>query len=81
MSDISVEKVQKTVDLILKIAESFVKVIPGDTDDRVLQVFEQFASQPWFAELVATLINTFTPDKPISKEKATTLLLEALSKK
>jgi hypothetical protein len=80
MSEISVEKVQKTIDLIMKIAASFVKIVPGDTDDRVLQVLEQFAAQPWFPELVTTLINTFTPNNPVSKEAALKLFSEAMSK-
>ncbi len=80
MSDISVEKVQKTVDLIVKIAESLTKMVPGDTDDKVVAVLKQFAEQPWFAELIVTLINTFTPDKPISKEEAIKAVSLALSK-
>jgi len=75
MSDLSVDKVQKTMDLIIKIASSITKMIPGDTDDRIVAVFEQFASQPWFAELVVTLVDTFSADKPVSKEEAIKLFI------
>ena len=80
MSDLSVEKVQKTMDLIIKIAASITKMVPGDTDDRIVAVFEQFASQPWFSELVVTLVDTFSADKPVSKEAAIKLFSDALSK-
>lgn len=80
MSEVSVEKVQKTVDLIVKIAESITKMIPGDTDDRVIAIFKQFSDQPWFAELIVTLVNTFSPDKPISKDEAFKLVASALAK-
>jgi hypothetical protein len=80
MSDLSVEKVQKTMDLIIKIAASITKMVPGDTDDRIVAVFEQFASQPWFAELVVTLVGTFSAEKPVSKEAAIKLFSDALSK-
>lgn len=71
--DVSVEKVSKSIDLILRIAESMTKIIPGDVDDRILLVFRQFADQPWFSELVVTLLNMFDTGKPISKEQATNL--------
>lgn len=80
MSEISVEKVQKTVDLIVKISESLTKMIPGDTDDKVVAILKQFAEQPWFAELIVTLISTFTPDKPVSKDEAIKLVSSVLSK-
>lgn len=80
-TEISVEKVQKAIDLIVKIADSMTKVIPGDIDDKVIFIMKQFAEQPWFAELVVTLIDAFGPNTPVSKEKATELVAAALAKK
>jgi hypothetical protein len=73
------EKVKKAIDLIVKIADSMTKMIPGDVDDRVVEVFKQFADQPWFADLVVTLIDAFGPGTPVSKEKATELVAAALA--
>ena len=50
------EKVKKAIDLILKIADSMTKMIPGDVDDKVVYIFKQFAEQPWLVDLVVTLI-------------------------
>lgn len=73
------EKVKKAIDLILKIADSMTKMIPGDVDDRVVYIFKQFAEQPWFADLVVTLIEAFGPGTPVNKEKATQLVAAALA--
>jgi hypothetical protein len=73
------EKVKKAIDLILKIADSMTKMIPGDVDDKVVYIFKQFAEQPWFADLVVTLIESFGPNTPVNKEKATQLVAAALS--
>ena len=77
--DISIEKVEKAIGLIVKIAESITKMIPGEVDDRVIGIFKQFADQPWFAELIVTLIGVFDPSKPVSKEEATKLVAAALA--
>ena len=77
--DISVEKVEKAIGLIVMIAESITKMIPGDVDDRVIGIFKQFSDQPWFAELIVTLIGAFDPSKPVSKEEATKLVAAALA--
>jgi hypothetical protein len=73
------EKVKKAIDLILKIADSMTKMIPGDVDDKVVYIFKQFAEQPWFADLVVTLIEAFGPGTPVNKEKATELVAAALA--
>lgn len=36
---LDVEKVKKAIDLILKIADSMTKMIPGDVDDKVVFIF------------------------------------------
>jgi hypothetical protein len=79
-TELSLEKVQKSIDLIVKISESMTKVIPGDLDDKIVAILKQFAEQPWFAELVLTLIDAFSPDKPISKDDAIKLVSAALNK-
>ena len=76
---LDVEKVKKAIDLILKIADSMTKMIPGDVDDKVVFIFKQFAEQPWFADLVVTLIDAFGPGTPVNKEKATQLVAAALA--
>lgn len=76
---LDVEKVKKAIDLIVKIADSMTKMIPGDVDDRVVEILKQFADQPWFADLVVTLIEAFGPSTPVSKEKATQLVAAALA--
>jgi hypothetical protein len=73
------EKVKKAIDLIVKIADSMTKMIPGEVDDKVVFIFKQFADQPWFADLVVTLIDAFGPGTPVSKEKATQLVASALA--
>ena len=80
-TEVSVEKVQKAIDLIVKIADSMTKVIPGEIDDKVIFILKQFAEQPWFAELVVTLIDAFGPNTPVSKDKAVELVAAALAKK
>lgn len=80
-TEVSIEKVQKAIDLIVKIADSMTKVIPGDIDDKVVFILKQFAEQPWFAELVVTLIDAFGPATPVSREKAAELVAAALAKK
>jgi hypothetical protein len=77
--DLSVEKVEKAISLIVRIADSITKVIPGDVDDRIIDIFKQFADQPWFAELVVTLLGAFDPAKPVTKEEATKLAVAALA--
>lgn len=79
-ADLNLEKVQKTIDLIVKISESMTKVIPGELDDKIVAILKQFAEQPWFAELVITLVEAFSPDKPISKDEAIKLVSAALTK-
>jgi hypothetical protein len=79
-TELSLEKVQKSIDLIVKISESMTKVIPGDLDDKIVAILKQFAEQPWFAELVLTLIDAFSPEKPISKDDAIKLVSAALNK-
>lgn len=79
-AEMSLEKVQKTIDLIVKISESMTKVIPGELDDKIVSILKQFAEQPWFAELVVTLLEAFSPDKPISKDEAIKLVSAALTK-
>lgn len=76
---LDVEKVKKAIDLILKIADSMTKMIPGDVDDKVVDIFKQFAEQPWFADLVLTLIESFGPSTPVSKERATELVAAVLA--
>jgi hypothetical protein len=73
------EKVKKAIDLIVKIADSMTKMIPGEVDDKVVYIFKQFADQPWFADLIVTLIDAFGPNTPVSKEKATQLVAAALA--
>lgn len=73
------EKVKKAIDLIVKIADSMTKMIPGEVDDKVVYIFKQFADQPWFADLIVTLIEAFGPGTPVSKEKATQLVASALA--
>lgn len=73
------EKVKKAIDLIVKIADSMTKMIPGEVDDKVVYIFKQFAEQPWFADLVVTLIEAFGPGTPVNKEKATQLVAAALA--
>jgi hypothetical protein len=73
------EKVKKAIDLIVKIADSMTKMIPGEVDDKVVFIFKQFADQPWFADLIVTLIDAFGPGTPVSKEKATQLVASALA--
>jgi len=79
-TDLSIDKVQKSIDLIIKIADSMAKVIPGDIDDKVIFILKQFADQPWFAELVVTLIESFGPQNPPDKAKAILLVSEALAR-
>jgi hypothetical protein len=79
-AEMSLEKVQKTIDLIVKISESMTKVIPGELDDKIVSILKQFAEQPWFAELMVTLLEAFSPDKPISKDEAIKLVSAALTK-
>ena len=79
-AEMSLEKIQKTIDLIVKISESMTKVIPGELDDKIVSILKQFAEQPWFAELVVTLLEAFSPDKPISKDEAIKLVSAALTK-
>lgn len=79
-TELSLEKVQKSIDLIVKISESMTKVIPGDLDDKIVAILKQFAEQPWFAELVLTLIDAFSPEKPISKDDAIKLVSAALNR-
>jgi len=73
------EKVKKAISLIVRIADSMTKVIPGDVDDRVVEILKQFADQPWFADLIVTLIESFGPSTPVSKERATQLVAAALA--
>jgi hypothetical protein len=78
-ASLDVEKVTKAISLIVKIADSMTKMIPGEVDDRVVDILKQFADQPWFADLVVTLIEVFEPNTPVSKEKATQLVAAALA--
>lgn len=78
-ASLDVEKVKKAIGLIVRIADSMTKMIPGDVDDRVVEILKQFADQPWFADLIVTLIESFGPSTPVSKERATQLVAAALA--
>lgn len=58
---VSVDSVQKTMTLILKIADGVVKIIPGTTDDAIVAWLHTFATDDWFAQLISYLMSNVNP--------------------
>jgi hypothetical protein len=72
MSDVktavSPEQVQKTVSLIISTMKWLSVLIPGETDDKVVDVLATLSKETWVVPAITFLINRFEPNTPITSE-------------
>jgi hypothetical protein len=50
-------KIKSVLDIMLKAAKFATKLIPGDTDDKVVATFEKLVAEDWFVELVGLIVD------------------------
>ena len=65
---VSPEQVQKTVSLIISTMKWLSVLIPGETDDKVVDVLAALSKETWVVPAIAFLINRFEPNTPITSE-------------
>lgn len=65
---VSPEQVQKTVSLIISTMKWLSVLIPGETDDKVVDVLATLSKETWVVPAITFLINRFEPNTPITSE-------------
>lgn len=65
---ISPEQVQKTMSIVISTLKFVSTIIPGESDDKIVNVISSLAEEPWVIPAITFLINKFDNVKSISSE-------------
>lgn len=61
-----VDSIKRFVSLGLSTADWVVKIVPGDTDDKLLASLKALADKPWFYELIVYVLGLFESGKAVT---------------
>jgi hypothetical protein len=67
-TSISPEQVQKTMSIVISTLKFVSTIIPGEADDKIVNVISNLAQEPWVIPAITFLINKFDNTKPITSE-------------
>lgn len=70
---ISPEQVQKTMSIVISTLKFVSTIIPGEADDRIVDVVSKLAQESWIIPAITFLINKFDGD--LSQIKAEDFIL------
>jgi hypothetical protein len=58
-----IEQVKRYISILLSAAKWVQAVVPGETDDKIIDAASSLANQPWFADFALYILNLFENGK------------------
>ncbi|NBQ16725.1 hypothetical protein EBU24_00215 [bacterium] len=67
-TSVSPEQVQKTMSIVISTLKFVSTIIPGESDNKIVDVITSLSQEPWVIPAITFLINKFDKDKPVTSE-------------